>query len=211
MPTARWCLVAKKKAKASSSSIFFADKIEMVEISKLKPWPKNPRNNDMAIKPVAESIRQYGMIVPILINKKNEIIAGNTRYLACKDELKLDKIPCVRGEHLTKDQQEMFNIADNKLGEIATWDHDMLKDILSNIQGRYEGTFDPTIVGFQQAEIDLMMGGWQSSAQRVNDVKSDDSVAPGKIVIECLSEEEEELRVKLQGWIDKGDWDATIK
>lgn len=178
------------------AGIFLVDKIEMVSINKLKPWKNNPRNNEMAIEPVANSIKTYGMLVPLLINKKNEVTAGNTRYEACK-LLQLKKVPCVREEHLTKQQQVAYNIADNKLHEIATWDQDALKDILSSLQGEFDQTFDYSLVGFQQAEIDLMMNGWNSNATRIGDVEAEDSVAPGKIIIECKEEDVAALTVTI--------------
>lgn len=178
------------------AGIFLVDKIEMVSIDKLKPWKNNPRNNEMAIEPVANSIKTYGMLVPLLINKKNEVTAGNTRYEACK-LLQLKKVPCVREEHLTKQQQVAYNIADNKLHEIATWDQDALKDILSSLQGEFDQTFDYSLVGFQQAEIDLMMNGWNSNATRIGDVEAEDSVAPGKIIIECKEEDVAALTVTI--------------
>jgi ParB family transcriptional regulator, chromosome partitioning protein len=187
MATAR-----KSSPKKKSADMLFVDKIELIDIGKLVPWDNNPRNNDMAVEPIANSIKHYGMLVPLLINKKNEVIAGNTRLKACRF-LDWKKVPCVRADHLSKDQQEMFNIADNKLGEIATWNQDMLKDILTSIQSKHEANFDPSLVGFQQSEMDLIFQGWNSNAGRMSDVESDDSVAPGKIVIECSAEDEEAI------------------
>lgn len=198
--------------KSDENAILFVDNIEAIAIDKLIPWPKNPRNNEMAIEPVALSIKTYGMLVPILINKKNEIIAGNTRFLACRDILKLKKVPCVRAEHLSKEQQEMFNIADNKLSEIATWNQDMLREVLTGLQTKYEQKFNPELLGMQQAEIELIFKGWESSAQRVGDVDSDDSPAPGKIVITCLNEDEDNLKEALNTFIaETGFKGVTVK
>ncbi len=186
---------------AKKTDIMFVDKIEMIPVEKLKGWDRNPRINDSAVDPVAESIKQYGMLVPILINKKNEIIAGNTRLKSCV-KAGLKKIPCVRGDHLTQEQQIMYNIADNKLSEIATWDHDMLKEIMAEVSTKFEGQFNPTAIGFQQAEYDLMFKGWHSNAGRMGDVESDDSTAPGKIVIQCKTDDEDSLRENLQQFIN---------
>lgn len=189
--------VTKKKP-----DILFVDKVEMILIDKLLEWELNPRNNDMAVEPIANAIKHYGMLVPILINDKNAVIAGNTRLKACK-LLGVKKVPCVRASHLTKLQQEAFNIADNKLAEIATWNQDMLKDILANIQKQTESNFDPSLIGFQQSEMDLIFQGWQSNASRIGDVESDDSVSPGKIVIVCPHGEEDAFREFIQKALDE--------
>lgn len=197
---------------AAKKQILFVDKIELVPIEKLKGWERNPRNNDDAVDPVADSIKEFGMLVPILINKKNEIIAGNTRLRSC-EKAGLKKIPCVRADHLTKEQQIMYNIADNKLHEIATWNHDMLSEIMSDIQKQFAGqTFNPSALGFQQSELDIMSKGWQSNAGRMGDVESDNSTAPGKIVIQCKTEDEDTLRVNLQEFISQLDLkEVTIR
>lgn len=184
------------KKKSAQSEIFLVKNIELIDIDDLVPLEKNPRNNDAAVEPVAAGIKEYGMLVPLVISKANEIDAGNTRYKACR-LLGLQKVPCVRAEHLTPAQRKAFNVADNKLAEISTWNQDMLRDILGELQRTYETKFDPSLVGFQQAEYELLFQGWQSNAERMNDVKSDDSVAPGKIVIECNAEDEELIISKI--------------
>lgn len=64
----------------------------MVKLSDIKPYEKNPRKNDEAVKYVAESIREFGFKVPIVIDKNNVIVAGHTRYKAAK-KLKLKEVP----------------------------------------------------------------------------------------------------------------------
>lgn len=194
---------------AKKSDLIFIDQVEMIATDKLKFWENNPRNNEMAVEPIANSIKQYGMLVPILINKKNEVIAGNTRLKACL-MLGMEKVPCVKADHLTKEQQQMFNIADNKLHELSSWDQDILKNILEEFNNTYKGEFDAGLIGFQQAEMDLIFNGWNSNAQRIGDIKSDDSVAPGKIVIQCKQEEEETIRAELQTFINEMSWGEVV-
>ena len=202
---------AEPKEKKSASRIFVADKIEMVETSKLKPFKTNPRNNDAAVDPVGQSFENYGMLVPIVINKKNEILAGETRWKAAVKH-KLAKLPCVRAEHLSKwQQQQGFNIADNKVAEIATWNQDMLKDILAKIADESKG-YDYTALGMTPAEVELYRTGWNSDAHRIGDIESEDTPAPGKIVILCKQDQEEEIRTQLQSFInDSALKDVTIK
>ena len=70
------------------------------KISEIKPYEKNPRRNDEAVKYVAESIKKFGFKVPIVIDKDGIIVAGHTRYKASK-ELKLEEIPCVIADDLS--------------------------------------------------------------------------------------------------------------
>lgn len=190
---------------------FLVNKVELLPTNSLKRWKNNPRHNELAVEPVSNSIKKFGFLVPLLINKKNEIIAGDTRYQAAL-KLGIRKVPCVRADHLTKEEQIAFNIADNKLGEIATWNQDMVKDIMAQLNESFEGSFDYTLLGYQSAEVELMNKGWESNAQRIGDVDADNSPAPGKIVITCKAEDEDLLKTQLQLFLDEAKFeDAKIK
>ena len=108
-------------------------KIIDVEIDELIPYENNPRHNDQAVDYVAESIKQFGFKVPIVISKDNVIVTGHTRLKASK-QLGLKKVPCIRADDLTEDQVKAFRIADNKVGEIATWDLGKLNIELEDIE-----------------------------------------------------------------------------
>ena len=73
------------------------------DISQIHPYENNPRNNEAAVGPVAQSIKEFGFRVPILIDGKGTIIAGHTRYEAAK-RLGMDKVPCIRVDDLTDAQ-----------------------------------------------------------------------------------------------------------
>ena len=73
------------------------------DISQIHPYENNPRNNEAAVEPVAQSIKRFGFRVPILIDGKGTIIAGHTRYEAAK-RLGMDKVPCIRVDDLTDEQ-----------------------------------------------------------------------------------------------------------
>lgn len=102
------------------------------KIEELKPYKNNPRKNDEAVPYVAESIKQFGFKVPIIIDKNNEIIAGHTRYKA-SIELKLKEVPCIIADDLTEEQIKAFRLADNKVAEKAEWDMDLLELELQDI------------------------------------------------------------------------------
>ena len=96
-------------------------KVEELSLSAIKPYAKNPRKNDGAVKGIAESIKQFGFQQPIVVDKNNVIVVGHTRYKAAK-KLGLKTVPCVRASELTKEQVKAYRILDNKLNEVATWD-----------------------------------------------------------------------------------------
>ena len=122
--------------------------LENIEISKIRPYENNPRHNDKAVEFVANSIKEFGFKVPIIIDKNNVIVAGHTRYLACK-MLGINKVPCVRATDLTDEQVRAFRLADNKVSEYATWDMSKLSLEMADID------IDMEQFGFEQIEINL--------------------------------------------------------
>lgn len=111
-------------------------------INNLKPYEKNPRINDEAVKYVMESIKQFGFKVPIVIDSNDVIVCGHTRYKAAK-KLKLDKVPCVIADDLTEEQIKAYRLADNKVAEKAEWDFNLLNEELEDLIN-----FDMELLGF---------------------------------------------------------------
>ena len=101
-------------------------------ITEIQPYEKNPRKNDEAVQYVANIIKEFGFKVPIVIDKNGVIVAGHTRYKAAQ-ELGLEKLPCIIADDLTEEQVKAFRLADNKVGEVAEWDFDLLGDELDGI------------------------------------------------------------------------------
>ena len=114
------------------------------KLSDIRPYEKNPRKNDEAVKYVAESISQFGFKVPIVIDKNGIIVAGHTRYKAAK-KLNLKEVPCIIADDLSEEQVKAFRLADNKVAEKAEWDFDLLLDELDDLF-----TFDMTLFGFDE-------------------------------------------------------------
>lgn len=104
----------------------------MLSIDDIVPYEHNPRRNDDAVGSVAESIKQFGFKVPIIIDKTKTIVAGHTRYKAAK-KLKMRTVPCIVADDLTDEQVKAFRLADNKVSELAEWDFDLLDAELENI------------------------------------------------------------------------------
>lgn len=105
-------------------------KVQEIEITKLREYENNPRYNDGAVLAVAESIKQFGFKVPIVIDKDGVIIAGHTRFKAAQ-RLGMDKVPAIKADDLTPEQARAFRLADNKTAELADWDMTKLSQELS--------------------------------------------------------------------------------
>lgn len=109
--------------------------MEVIEkrLEEIKPYENNPRHNDAAVPYVANSIREFGFKVPLVIDSEGTIVAGHTRYKAAQ-RLGLETVPCVVADDLTDEQVKAFRIADNKVAEVATWDEEALSVELSEIE-----------------------------------------------------------------------------
>lgn len=101
-------------------------------LDEIKPYDRNPRKNDEAVKYVAASIKEFGFKVPLVIDGDGVIVCGHTRYKAAQ-ELGLPTVPCIMADDLTPEQIKAFRLADNKTAEIATWDDELLSGELADI------------------------------------------------------------------------------
>lgn len=108
--------------------------MEIIEkkIEDITPYEKNPRRNDKAVDAVANSIKEFGFKVPIVIDKDGIIVAGHTRYKAAK-KLRMKSVPCIVASDLTDEQIKAFRLADNKVSELSDWDIDLLNAELDDI------------------------------------------------------------------------------
>lgn len=102
-------------------------------IEEIKMYENNPRNNAGAVEYVANSIKEFGFKVPIVLDKNNVIVAGHTRYKAAK-LLNITEIPCIIADDLSDEQVKAFRLIDNKAAELASWDIDLLNLELENIK-----------------------------------------------------------------------------
>lgn len=126
-----------------------------VRIEEITPYANNPRNNDGAVESVAKSIEKFGFIGAIILNKNKVIINGHTRVKACK-KLGMETIPAIIVDHLTKEQEDALRIADNKTGEIAEWNEDLLRAELKALE---EAGFGIEDLGFDNSELEALLEG----------------------------------------------------
>lgn len=107
-------------------------KIEQVKTADLVPYLNNAKKHDRKqIQNVAESIRRYGFVQPIVIDRNDEVIIGHCRLMAAK-LIGLDEVPCLRAEDLTEDQVKELRLIDNKTNE-SPWDVELLQAELETL------------------------------------------------------------------------------
>ena len=106
--------------------------VKTIPLAEIHPYANNPRKNDEAVAGVAASIKRFGFLIPMVIDRNGEIICGHTRYKAAT-QLGLKEVPCVIADELTEDEIKAFRLADNKVSEKAQWDMDLLPVELAGI------------------------------------------------------------------------------
>lgn len=115
--------------------------IEYKKLNEIRPYENNPRINDEAVEYVANSIKEFGFKVPIVIDKNGVIVAGHTRYKA-SIELGLKEVPCIVADDLSDEQIKAFRLADNKVSEKAQWDYEALEREMQDILNIDMSLFD---------------------------------------------------------------------
>jgi DNA modification methylase len=127
----------------------------------LKPHPQNPRvHKDKQVGQIAQSIKAFGFNVPILVDDRQNVVAGHGRLLAAQ-KLGWDTVPVIKLNHLTESQYSAFLIADNRLTENSSWDERLLGEQLK-VLSELELDFDLEVTGFEIAEIDVLIDGLEA-------------------------------------------------
>lgn len=122
----------------------------LVEIGKLIPYINNARtHSEEQITKLRSSLREFGFINPVIIDKDFNIIAGHGRVKAAKAE-GIKEVPCVLVDHLTESQKKAYIIADNRMALDAGWDEELLKVELEALEGE---AFDLSLTGFDEDEL----------------------------------------------------------
>jgi DNA modification methylase len=129
-------------------------KVEMRKVSDIKPYEKNPRDNDAAVDAVARSIQEFGFRQPIVLDAEGVIIVGHTRWKAAQ-KLGLETVPVHVATDMTPAQIKAYRIADNKVAELAVWDMELLPIELSELRGM---DVDLAMLGFSGEELERMLG-----------------------------------------------------
>ena len=134
------------------------DELEITETNAaaLVPHARNARTHSKKqIKQIADSISRFGWTNPVLVDGEDQIIAGHGRVEAAK-LLGRATVPTIRLEHMSETEIRAYVIADNRLAELAGWDQETLA---IELQGLIELDFDMDVIGFEPAEIDILIDG----------------------------------------------------
>lgn len=124
--------------------------MELVELDKLVPYVNNARTHSPEqINKLRASLREFGFINPVIIDKDYGIIAGHGRVIAAREE-GIEKIPCVFADHLTEAQKKAYILADNRMALDAGWDEELLRVEIEALQAE---AFDVSLTGFDEKEI----------------------------------------------------------
>lgn len=145
------------------------EKIEYVRLADMTPYERNPRINDAAVPLLVESIKRYGFTNPIVLNGRNVIINGHTRWKAAQ-EAGLVEAPCIIRRDLTEEQEREFRLADNRVAEYSRWDAELLRfetDELARLG------IDLSAVGLSALDINQICGALTPSEVAV---KTDDEL-----------------------------------
>ncbi len=129
-------------------------KIELWNLSDIKPYPNNPRVNDDAVDAVAASLREFGFRQPIVVDTEGMIVCGHTRWKAAQ-KLGLEKAPVHVASDLSSERIKAFRIADNKTAEFADWDYKLLPLEISELEAM---NFDIGLLGFNDDELAKLLG-----------------------------------------------------
>ncbi len=111
-------------------------KVKSVKLSDIFPYYDNPRDNTNAVEPTKESIKRFGFVKPILVDKAGVIIAGHTRYVAAY-QLGMEFVPVVYSE-MDDEMAKKYRILDNKLAEKSSFDEEQLLEELRNMKAPEE-------------------------------------------------------------------------
>ena len=124
--------------------------MQLVDINKLIPYVNNARtHNAQQINKLRSSLREFGFINPVIIDRDFNVIAGHGRIMAAKEE-GINEVPCVFVDYLTEAQKKAYIIADNRMAMDAGWDEELLKVEIEALQAE---DFDLSLTGFDEKEL----------------------------------------------------------
>ncbi len=136
--------------------------MQLVAVSKLVPYVNNARtHNAQQITKLRSSLREFGFINPVIIDREYNVIAGHGRILAAKEE-GIEDVPCVFVDYLTPAQKKAYILADNRMAMDAGWDEELLRVEIEALQAE---SFDVGLTGFDEKDIAELFAGEDGDAQ----------------------------------------------
>ncbi|MBU5471570.1 site-specific DNA-methyltransferase [Falcatimonas sp. MSJ-15] len=124
--------------------------MQLVDINKLIPYMNNARtHNAQQINKLRSSLREFGFINPVIIDRDFNVIAGHGRIMAAKEE-SINEVPCVFVDYLTEAQKKAYILADNRMAMDAGWDEELLRVEIEALRAE---DFDLSLTGFDESEL----------------------------------------------------------
>lgn len=124
--------------------------MQLVSIDRLIPYARNSRTHSPEqINKLRSSLREFGFVNPVIVDRELNIIAGHGRVIAAREE-NIKEVPCVFADHLTEAQKRAYIIADNCMAMDAGWDEEMLRVEIEALQA---DAFDIALTGFDEKEL----------------------------------------------------------
>lgn len=164
-----------------------------IPVGELKPYDRNARFNENAVPKVADSIKDFGFRNPIIIDKNMVIIAGHTRLAAAKS-LGMKKVPCIMADDLTDEQARAFRLVDNRTGELAAWNYELLQAELDAIGMDLSGYEFPELTaedGMTADELQSVLDDDSSPTDYGGEPGGQDAAERYELVVECADAEEQ--------------------
>ena len=130
--------------------------MQLIPLGELVPYVNNARTHSPEqLMKLRSSLREFGFINPVIIDRDFNVIAGHGRIAAAKEE-GITEVPCVFVDYLTEAQKKAYILADNRMALDAGWDEELLRIEIESLQG---ADFDVSLTGFGEDEIaDLFAG-----------------------------------------------------
>lgn len=151
--------------------------MQLVDINKLIPYVNNARtHNAQQINKLRSSLREFGFVNPVIIDRKFNVIAGHGRIMAAKEE-GINEVPCVFVDYLTEAQKKAYIIADNRMAMDAGWDEELLKVEIEALQAE---DFDLSLTGFDEKELAVFF-------DTSDNAKEDDFDVDAELEKPCIS------------------------
>lgn len=153
--------------------------MEMVAVEKLVPYVNNARTHSPEqITKLRSSLREFGFINPVIIDKDYGVIAGHGRLMAAKEE-GIREVPCVLVDYLTEAQKKAYIIADNRFAQDAGWDEELLRIEIESLQAE---AFDVSLTGFEDQEIADIFAGDNDTGAEDDDFDLNDALEKAAFV-----------------------------
>jgi DNA modification methylase len=164
------------ESNAATNAGLIEVQIEYRRVTELILDSRNPRQHSQRqINQLADSIREFGFVMPVVADERGQVVIGHGRILAAK-KLGMPRIPVVEIRHLSPTQLKAFRIADNRLAQNAHWDERLLGENLLELK-ELDRDFDLSITGFSLPEIDLAIQKLSEPAvENIDDASSETGV-----------------------------------